>query len=385
MTHPIPMPFSGKDVPHVVIEVNQTCDMSCTACYKNKGSYTKPMQLVKEEIDLAVGQRKLDMLTLAGGEPTLHPRLPEIISYAQSKGVKVSMLSNGLHLTHQGLETYARAGLGRVVLHVDSMQRRPDSPADASERDLNPLRERILKRVVDHGMRGGLALTLYRDNLAQLPDVLDFVLSSPWVNLLLVTCCKSLEPIARQHGSGTLARHFEDGGLAGQEVTTAQVAKAIWQYLGLEPAHYIGSNLRTSELRWLFYLMFSIMDGKGGYHLLNLSGRYRRTITAANSLQKLLKGHYKFDMVPGPAESVAVCLAYGLSGMDPNNLAQTLRFLARLKEAGTSIQSKVLVFQQLPNLTRHGGIEYCENCPDATVRNGRILPLCLADILSPLE
>jgi len=45
----------------------------------------------------------------------------------------------------------------------------------------------------------------------------------------------------------------------------------------------------------------------------------------------------------------------------------------------------VLGFQQPPSLHGDGGIEQCDNCPDATVRNGQIIPLCLADILSPLE
>ena len=48
------MPFKGKDIPHIVIEVNQACNMSCKACYKIRQAYTKSTRLIKDEIDLAV-------------------------------------------------------------------------------------------------------------------------------------------------------------------------------------------------------------------------------------------------------------------------------------------------------------------------------------------
>ena len=40
------MPYDGPDVPHVVIEVNQKCNISCKACYKDKLDYT-PSHIVR--------------------------------------------------------------------------------------------------------------------------------------------------------------------------------------------------------------------------------------------------------------------------------------------------------------------------------------------------
>jgi len=383
----IPMPFGGKDVPHIVIEVNQTCNISCKACYKNiHPSQSKTTTQIKQEIDLAISQRNLDMLTLAGGEPTLHPDIPELIRYVTEQGVKVNLLTNGLLLDDQRLAAYAAAGLSRVLVHIDSLQERPDAPAPGGgEAALNPLREQILGRAARHGIRGGLAVTLYRDNIAQLPELMDFIFACPWISLVLFTCCTKLSPIAERYAGASGPAPIEEEDLSAQEVTNREVLDLVAREFDLVPAHYIASSLRDTELRWLFYLAFAISDGDGRYSKFHLHGRYRRTINLANLTQKLLKGRYKFDMVPGPKEAVAVCLSYGIMGMDPRNLLHIVRFLSGLLRPGSRIRSKVIVVQQPPNLSEDGRIEHCRDCPDATVRNGRITPLCLADIVSPLD
>src|SRR4030095_16050667 len=95
---PLRMPYEGPDVPHAVIEVNQRCNISCTACYKDKSTYTKPLQQILDEVALVHAPRRLGVLSLAGGEPTLHPDLPAIILAIARRGVQLQLLSNGLHL-----------------------------------------------------------------------------------------------------------------------------------------------------------------------------------------------------------------------------------------------------------------------------------------------
>ena len=385
MTASIPMPFRGRNIPHLVIEVNQACNMSCRACYKARASYTKPLDLIRDEVDLAISQRNLDMITLAGGEPTLHPELPDVITYIKDRGIKVSLLTNGLTLTDELLAQYKAAGLARVMVHVDAHQNRPDAPDDATETDLNELRESMLERVSSHGLRGGLAMTLYRRSLHEFPDLLEFLFSSPNASLLLVTCCRSFAPIARRHGAEDRAATMDDRDLVEDEVTTAEVMDVVEQRLGIVPTHHIPSSHRATERRWIFYLLFCIVGRDGETRLMYLEPRFKRTIAAANGLQKLVKGRYKFDMVPKPFEAVVVCLAYAVLGLSPTTLWRTLKFLWNLRRRGSRIQSKVVVVQQLPNLTEEGEIEYCENCPDATVRDGEVVQLCMADILKPVR
>jgi pyruvate-formate lyase-activating enzyme len=385
MLESIPMPFSGKDVPHIVIEVNQACNLACKACYKDRHGYTKPLDQICAEIDLAAERRNLDMLTLAGGEPTLHPQLAEVIAHATSRGIKTSLLTNGSLLDDERLSSYARAGLIRVALHVDTLQNRPDAPADAAcEADLDPLRLAIFERVAAHGILCGQVATLYQSNLDDLPAMTDLAFRCRDVSLVLMTLCTDFRPIAEAHGQPGGPAFDEHERLEDEDVVCGDVERVLARSHGLAPLHHIPSDRREDEKRWLLYLGFAITDPDGSYHTLFLAPRFRRTVGLANEMQRWTKGRYKFDMVPGRFECVFVCLLYALLGLSWTNLVSVASFLRHLLRRGTRIHSKVLVFQKPPNLTPDGQIEACKDCPDATIRDGQLIPLCLADILSPL-
>jgi hypothetical protein len=81
---------------------------------------------------------------------------------------------------------------------------------------------------------------------------------------------------------------------------------------------------------------------------------------------------------------VFICLLYALFSFNVKEFFRTLSFLVRLFIPGSHIHHKSFTFQQGPTCTEDGGIEYCKDCPDATVRNGTMVPVCLADYLFPL-
>jgi hypothetical protein len=50
------------------------------------------------------------------------------------------------------------------------------------------------------------------------------------------------------------------------------------------------------------------------------------------------------------------------------------------------IRFHFIVIQTPPEIDEAGRlIGICYHCPDATVRNGRLMPVCLADHISPLD
>jgi MoaA/NifB/PqqE/SkfB family radical SAM enzyme len=130
---PMALPFTGCRVPHAVLEVNQECNMSCRACYKHRERSSKSMDQILAEIELLLEKRRLTTVTLAGGEPTLHPELPQVIESLRERGLTVMMLSNGTNLNDERLAAYRAAGLSRILLHVDCGQRRPDHPCARTE------------------------------------------------------------------------------------------------------------------------------------------------------------------------------------------------------------------------------------------------------------
>lgn len=113
-------------VPHLTIETNMTCNFRCKVCYNLNTSHVKSQETILQEIDIGIQKRKVDTITIMGGEPTLHPDLCKIIRYIKSKKVLCQMLTNGFLIyndpTDNFLKDLVTSGLDRIILHVDKGQ-----------------------------------------------------------------------------------------------------------------------------------------------------------------------------------------------------------------------------------------------------------------------
>jgi len=85
-----------------LIEVTNACDLGCPVCYANSDE-GQPLELgvLDKMLDMYVESEhgKAEILQISGGEPTLHPRLFDILDLARSKNIRYLMLNtNGLRI-----------------------------------------------------------------------------------------------------------------------------------------------------------------------------------------------------------------------------------------------------------------------------------------------
>jgi len=90
----------------VHLSITTKCNMYCKGCYKiRKGeeeidiSFEKAKSVIDKLADMGVFS-----VSFGGGEPTLHPDLLEIASYAREKRILPNMTTNGLTMTEQFAE-----------------------------------------------------------------------------------------------------------------------------------------------------------------------------------------------------------------------------------------------------------------------------------------
>ena len=92
------LPWSGKMVPHALLDIIRDCNISCRACYNAYPPGThKTMDQVRAELDKLLQLRRLGSVSILGGEAILHPQLYDIIRMIRERGLfRRGLFTNGL-------------------------------------------------------------------------------------------------------------------------------------------------------------------------------------------------------------------------------------------------------------------------------------------------
>jgi len=81
------------------IDVGHPCNIDCKMCYHRHEDRSKRRFLPKQEIMARMLRDKeqldLECIDFTGGEPTLHPDMPEIVAYGRQIGLPVCIISHG--------------------------------------------------------------------------------------------------------------------------------------------------------------------------------------------------------------------------------------------------------------------------------------------------
>jgi molybdenum cofactor biosynthesis enzyme MoaA len=103
--------------------VTRRCNLSCGYCSEfDKTSEMIPLDVLQRRID-ALHRLGVVNIALLGGEPLMHPDLPEIVAYG-ARRAQVSITTNGFLLTQSLIRQLNAAGLAKMEVSVDAL--RPD-------------------------------------------------------------------------------------------------------------------------------------------------------------------------------------------------------------------------------------------------------------------
>jgi MoaA/NifB/PqqE/SkfB family radical SAM enzyme len=251
------MPWSMNDNPIAWLEITDICNIHCEGCYRQHISGHKPLDQVKEEILFFKKWRNPDNVSIAGGEPLIHPHILDIISFISKNGIKPVVLTNGMALTPELLRELKKVGLFGFTIHIDSRQSRPKWNGK-NEEELNQLREYYAEMIAKVG---GLSVifnsTVYPNTLHEIPDVVRWAQANiERVNgLVFITYRTAIDEKSLAHdNSGNeidlnrlsyTVPHFEE-----KFVTSPEVFRTIKGVCSeYEPSGYLGGDGRTHLLQ----------------------------------------------------------------------------------------------------------------------------------------
>ncbi|HVH09099.1 MAG TPA: radical SAM protein [Gemmatimonadales bacterium] len=100
--------------------VTRRCNLSCGYCTEyDKVSGVIPLDVLKQRID-ALHRLRVVNIALLGGEPLLHPELPEVVAYGDRRA-QVSVTTNGFLLTGPLIQSLNAAGLRNMEVSIDAV------------------------------------------------------------------------------------------------------------------------------------------------------------------------------------------------------------------------------------------------------------------------
>ena len=162
--------------PIVVWNLTRRCNLKCIHCYSDSDAREYPGELTWEQRigvldDLA--QFGVPGVLLSGGEPLIYPRFFELATYARSKGLRLTLSTNGTLIDRETAQRIKDTGFAYVGISLDGIGATHDhfrGREGAFVKSVEAFRH--CKAV---GQKVGLRLTLSSHNIADLDRILDFI------------------------------------------------------------------------------------------------------------------------------------------------------------------------------------------------------------------
>jgi len=373
------LPWSLTDNVISWLEPTKECNIYCDGCYSAnaKGSH-KTLAEVRRDVDVFERFRRTDAMSIAGGDPLVHPEIVEVVRMVSERGLKPVVNTNGHGLTPGLLRELKRAGVAGFTFHVDSLQTRPGWEGK-DECELNELRLEFAERVAEvGGISCAFNATVYEKTLPRVPDLLEWGRRhADKVHVLVFIAFRAAVPERFEYLAGdepvTLkGLTYTRAAPQRTDITAQEIAAEIRKrFPEFEPSAYLNGTEKPDSLKWLLTLLVGDREryyGSAGPKFVELS----------QVLNHLLKGRYLGYVPPRVHASARALLALGaVDGGLRKTARNWLRAVARnplLSARPLHLQSVMII--QPVDVLEDGRQSMCDSCPDMTVHGGELVWSC---------
>ncbi len=191
------LPWTLPDNAISWLEQTSMCNLSCDGCYReNQKNSHKNLEQVKHELDIFQSKRKSDCISIAGGDPLLHPQILDIVADIKKRGLKPILNTNGVALNPAFLKELKNAGVFGFTFHVDSKQGRGGEWKGKNEIELNELRYHYARMLADEGeIACSFNSTVYEDTLQYAPAMVKWAAENiDIVHTMVFICFRYVVP-----------------------------------------------------------------------------------------------------------------------------------------------------------------------------------------------
>jgi hypothetical protein len=339
----------------------------------------KSLDVVRREVELFKELRNSDGISIAGGDPLMHPEVVEIVRMVAGMGLKPIINTNGGKLTIELLRQLKDAGAYGFTFHIDSKQGRPKWK-DKNELDLNDLRLYYAQMLAEvGGLSCAFNSTVYEDTLQYTPEMVEW--AQKHIDIVHVMVFILYRAAAPQLPFDWYAggKKIDMGALVYSEsrerkidLKAPDVVKEIRKkFPEFTPCAYLNGTEKPDSFKWLLTGRIGTKEKIYGY----VGAKFMETI---QTMHHLMKGRYLAYSSPkmmsmGRSMMLLSAIDRPMRSTAGNYLTSMIANPLRLFK-GLHYQS-IMIIQPVDFLA-NGLQNMCDGCPDMTVYNGELVWSC---------
>ena len=231
--------------PVVVWNSTKTCNLKCRHCYMSSDNKKYQNELTTHESkgfidDLA--DFHVPVLLFSGGEPLIRPDFFELAEYAQAKGVRPTLSTNGTLITREVAQRIKDIGVGYVGISLDGLQDVNDQFRGVEGAFQKAMAG--IQNCVAVGQRVGLRFTINHHNIQELENIFDFIERENinrdcFYHLLFSGVCRAMknQDVTAEESRRAMdiiirrTKDFEDRGLEKEILTVDNHCDGVYMYL----------------------------------------------------------------------------------------------------------------------------------------------------------
>jgi organic radical activating enzyme len=372
------LPWNFADNSIAWLEPTAKCNLACYGCYRrNDSDGHKSIDEVEADLDVFQKFRKFDAVSIAGGDPLVHPEIVEIVRRIKARDLKPILNTNGLALTPELLRELKKAGAFGFTFHIDSKQNRPGWK-DANELELNELRYTYARMVADAGdLACAFNSTVYDDSKKFVPEMVKWAERNiDIVQLMVFILYRAIN--ARKFdfyaGSEKLDSDtfiYNDEGEEKKDVKAQEIYDLIQsEYPDFDSCAFLNGTERPDSIKWLLSGRLGTPGKIYGY-------MGKKGMEILQMFHHLFLDRYLAYSGPRTTRMGKSMLLFGI--FDRRLRSAAKRFYSNPWNVFKRLHYQSIMVIQPIDLLEDGTQNMCDSCPDLTVWNGTLVWSCRMD------
>ncbi len=382
------LPWNLADNAISWLEPTSNCNLYCDGCYReNRKSSHKTLQEIEAELEVFAKLRRTDSISIAGGEPLLHPNIIEIVKMIRKRGWKALINTNAELLDEDLLKKLESAGVNGFTIHIDSGQKRPKWNG-INEIELNELRLYYALMIAKtKGISCTFNATVYPETVQFIPDLLKWaqkhikiVQSMVFIIYRMAILTKDFDFYIGDHKV-----RFDDIMYSSKDdnrrtdISSDEIVEIIRKngYSDFIPCAFLNGTERADTYKWLLAGRIGNDEQILGYvgpKFMELIQSFKHFFTdayLAYSHPKMQKSAIKYLPLAIIDKGLRKVFKnyFKLFFSNPNSFFK-----------GMSYQTVLII--QPADIYEDGRVNMCDGCPDITIWNNKLVWSCRMEELN---